>query len=63
MVNPSKPPLESRLTKELAVAEFVGGVFQEKPRLPLPVKGEPETVKSLGANRPTLVTAPGRDKG
>src|ERR1700691_1590535 len=54
-----KLPVESRLTMALAVSFGVGASFQFRARVPLPVTGEPLTVKSeLGALRPTLVTVP-----
>ena len=54
-----KLPVESRLTMALAVSFGVGALFQFRARVPLPVTGEPLTLKSeLGALRPTLVTVP-----
>ena len=54
-----KLPVESRFTIALAVSLLSGGTFQDKPRVPAPVTGEPLTVKSeAGALRPTLVTVP-----
>src|SRR5580693_8872333 len=54
-----KLPVESRLTIALVVLVLVGATFQAKPKVPLPVIGEPPTTKSLeGALRPTLVTVP-----
>jgi hypothetical protein len=54
-----KLPVESRFTMALAVSFGVGALFQFRARVPLPVTGEPPTVKSeLGALRPTLVTVP-----
>src|ERR1700691_4767663 len=54
-----KLPPESRLTMALAVSLGVGASFQFRDRVPLPVTGEPLTVKSeLGALRPTFVTVP-----
>ena len=54
-----KLPLVSRLTIALAVAALVGAMVQFSPRVPLPVIGDPLTVKSEdGALMPALVTVP-----
>src|SRR5580658_4055278 len=54
-----KLPLASRLTIAFAVAVLVGATAQFRPRVPLPVTGEPLTVKSDdGALSPTLFTVP-----
>src|SRR5580704_7242329 len=53
------PPELSRFTIAFAVARFVGATVQLSPNVPLPVTGEPLTVKSeVGALSPTLLTAP-----
>src|SRR5262249_43607988 len=55
-------PLLSRLTMELGTLVSVGGVVHCRASVPLPVTGEPVTVKSeFGAVSPTLATAPGKD--
>src|SRR5262249_3601756 len=52
-------PDPSRFAIALAVAELVGATFQPRARVPLPVTGDPPTVKSDdGAESPTLVTVP-----
>lgn len=54
-----KFPEPSRFTIAFAVFVLVGATVQFKPRVPLPVTGEPLTVKSdAGALSPTLVTVP-----
>src|ERR1700732_1484721 len=52
-------PDASRLTMAFATSALVGATVQLSPSVPLPVSGEPLTVKSVeGAPRPTLVTVP-----
>ena len=59
MLSPLKLPVESRFTIALAVLADVGAIVQFSPSVPLPVIGEPVTLKSdEGALRPTLVTVP-----
>jgi hypothetical protein len=55
-----KLPEPSLLTIAFAVLLLVGAAFQEIPSVPLPLTGEPLTVKSEGALSPTLVTVPGK---
>src|SRR5260370_28068021 len=55
-----KFPEASRFTMALTVLAFVGATFQAKLSVPLPVTGDPLTVKSVeGAVSPTLFTVPG----
>src|SRR5712692_9562311 len=59
-----KFPLASRLTMALAVLALAGAVFQLKVSVPVPVTGDPLTMKSeTGAARPTLVTVPAPPPG
>src|SRR5262249_44782477 len=54
-----KLPNESRFTIAFGVLALVGATVQFRPSVPLPITGEPLTVKSeSGAVRPTLVRVP-----
>ncbi len=53
-------PDASRFTIAFAVLRLVGATVQLSPSVPLPVTGDPLTVKSAdGADSPTLFTVPG----
>src|SRR5579863_1085513 len=59
MLPAANEPVPSRFTMAFAVSALVGATFQFSARVPLPVTGEPLTVKSeTGALSPTLVTVP-----
>ncbi len=59
-----KFPLASLLTMALAVSAFAGATLQFKVSVPVPVTGDPLTMKSeTGAARPTLVTVPAPPPG
>jgi hypothetical protein len=54
------PPATSRFTIAFTVLNSVGATAQLSPSVPLPVTGDPVTVKSGGADKATLFTLPGK---